>query len=112
MPHDFDNPDPNCDCLGCILERELKTPRVVKHRIIGPDPNYESHQFPGEPDLDGKASDGIADLMRLAPNIVEVSEGDPDPAKRRASVRLEFYGPDATARSIEAAKAVRSILAR
>lgn len=58
------------------------------------------------------ASQGIADLIRLAPNIVEVSEGDPDPAKRRASIRFEFYGPDATARSIEASTAIRAILGR
>lgn len=52
MPHNFDNPDPNCECIGCILERELKSPRVVRHRITGCDPNDD--EFPGAPDLEGK----------------------------------------------------------
>lgn len=54
MPHDFENPDPNCDCLGCLLERELKKPRVAKNRITGADPNDDGAGFPGAPDLDGK----------------------------------------------------------
>lgn len=53
MRHDFDNPDPNCDCLGCLLQRELKNPRVVRHRIAGTDPNADD-DFPGAPDIDGR----------------------------------------------------------
>lgn len=63
-------------------------------------------------DKEIKQVKALRDPQALSPNIVDVSEGHPEPGKRRASVRLEFYGPDATAKSIEASTAIRAMLNR
>ena len=70
------------------------------------------HSFLRSADKAAKASQAMYDLSKLAPNIVDVGEGDADPTKRRASVKLEFYGPDSHAKATEASNAIRAILGR
>lgn len=62
-----------------------------------------------EPNLIEKADAqhaGLDDLMRLNPNITAVHEGDPEPHRRRSSVRLEFYGRDSMEKMHKALDAV------